>query len=79
MARSDIYGIDTNDFAEGIASEALRPGSSEYADSGVPTGGLRSKGNKPLGEDTVAVKNVGGGDDSRACVKGNHGEQGCND
>jgi|HubBroStandDraft_3_1064219.scaffolds.fasta_scaffold2183004_2 hypothetical protein len=75
---SSIYGSDDTEMASSIASDALGP-PSEYAWCGRPTGEEGAKGNRPNTDSEVKVKNVGGGGDKRACVKGNHGEQGCND
>ena len=73
MALSDIYGIDKNDMASRIASDALgAPNPDAY--SGAPKGGVGAKGNSPVEDDMDAtIFSIKG--DSRAKTAGNHGEQ----
>lgn len=71
---SAIYGADDNDFAQGIAADALRntaPPQITIDNSAMSHG--TSKGTTT---DTNPVKVISDKGDSRATVKGNHGEQG---
>lgn len=82
---SRIYGADDNDFAASIAADALRPpDASQYSGAAVDET-MRSKsgaddattkpGMSGGGKSPKSVKVVSDSGDSRASVKGNHGEQ----
>lgn len=71
MARSlsGIYGMDDNDFADGIAADALKPTSKEDIWGATFDQGARAKGNVDENPDASAKsKNES---DSRAKPKGN--------
>lgn len=78
-----IYGMDDNDFASSIASDALGAPSSNRK-SGAPLDqSARSKGNTNASESggdyDAKLTSRGTGNDKRACPAGNHGKQGCNE
>ena len=74
---SNIYGIDSNDFAQRISSDALSQTAGDadiwgaVLDQTAMSRGT-SKGTSP---DTNPVKIVSNKSDSRATTKGNHGDQ----
>lgn len=83
---SRIYGFDDTNFAESIASDALRPpNANQYSGSPVDEDARSQSG---ADKATVRPGMAGGGKgpgpvrvtsdkaDSRANTKGNHGEQG---
>ena len=74
-----LYGSDETGMASRISSEALGA-PREYEHSGEPVDqSAKSKGSHDVEEATAKVKNMGGGDDERACPEGNHGKSGCNE
>lgn len=70
---SNIYGIDVNNMAESIASDALSNTAGKEDVWGATTDQeARAKGNTPQYENPEAsVTNPGGGSDSLAKAKGN--------
>ena len=71
---ANMYGADPTSYAEGIASDALTPSSSvdaNYQGDTMPNDASDvAKGNRK-DPSSVAAKDVGGGNDSRAKSKDN--------
>lgn len=68
----NIYGLDENAIAFGIASDALRPGKVDGGVIGPSKGSKGGGGDETVSTGDVKASHAGCGPDSRSSSKGNH-------